>query len=215
MIRLALVDDHSMFREGLLSVIAGIPEMEVVLECGNGKDFIDQYEGSGVDIALIDLEMPLMNGIETIERLSKKKAEVKVIIVSSNKEQTLIASLMELGARGYLLKEADTKELEKAVLSIHETGFYFNDLVSQAMLTKLAGKDAISPSFNQAEQLTAREKEVLQLICEEYTTQEIAEKLFLSPRTIENHRVRIMDKSGVRNTAGLVVYAIQNKLVDV
>lgn len=215
MIRIALVDDHAMFRQGLCSVISGIRGMEVVLQCDHGQAFLEHYDSANIDIALIDMEMPVLNGIETLERLEQSKATSKVIMVSSHKEPSLIASLMELGAKGYVLKEADTKELKRAILSVHETGFYFNDLVSQAMLKKLATKENILPIFNAGEYLTSREKEVIQLICKEHTTQEIATKLFLSPRTVENHRTRIMDKSGVRNTAGLVVFAIKNGLVDV
>ena len=215
MIRIALVDDHSMFRQGLASVIPSVPGMEVVLKCNNGQEFLDQYFDLNVDIALLDLEMPVLNGIETLEKLQQKKDSVSTIIVSSNKEPHLISSLMELGAKGYMLKEADTDELTKAILSVHETGFYFNDLVSQAMLVRLASKDEINPTFNGNEHLSEREKEVLQLICEEFTTQEIGDKLFISHRTVENHRKRVLDKCGARNTAGLVVFAVKNNLVNV
>jgi DNA-binding NarL/FixJ family response regulator len=215
MINLAIVDDHAMFRSGLAALISNMKDVHIALQCDNGQEFMDKSEKQPIDIVLLDLEMPELNGIQTMEKLHQQNSLTKVIILSSNKEQMIIGSLMELGAKGYLLKEADVSELERAVRSVHETGFYFNDLVSQAMLVKLAQKDQINPTFNGGEHLSKREKEVLELICLELTTTEIAEKLFLSPKTIENHRGRMMDKTGARNTAGLVVFAIKNNLVDV
>lgn len=215
MINLAIVDDHQMFRSGMAALIQKMSGVKITLECNNGKELLDKLSDHSVDIVLLDLEMPELNGIQTMEKLHQQKSEVKVMVLSSNKEQMMIGSLMELGAKGYLLKEADEKELERGIRSVYETGYYFNDLVSQALLVKLANKDQINPSFNGGEHLSKREKEVLDLICQELTTTEIADKLCLSPKTIENHRSRIMDKTGVRNTAGLVVFAIKNKLIDV
>jgi len=214
MIRLALVDDHNMFRAGLRAILDDVQDIEVILESKNGKEFLDNFH-EDVDIILMDLDMPGLNGMQTMEALHRKKSGANVIFVSSNKEPALIGNLMELGARGYLHKEAEKQELIDAIYSVNDSGYYFNDLVSQSMLVKLAGKEQISPKFNQVEQLSEREKEVLDLICEELTTAEIADKLFISPKTVENHRSRIMDKTGSRNIAGLVVYAIKNKLVNV
>ena len=214
MIQLAIVDDHQMFLEGLKSLITGFEEMTVTMEANNGREFIQKLTNTKVDIALLDLEMPELNGIETMEELKKINSGVKVIVVSANKEPKLISNLMELGARGYLLKDANALELKTAILSINETGYYFNDLVTQSLLVKLArGKD-VKPDFF-VEELSDREKEVLRLICEEFTTSEIAEKLFLSPRTVESHRERIMSKTGARNLAGMVVYAVKNKIIHV
>lgn len=214
MIHLALVDDHNMFRAGLQSILSTIEDIKVVLESENGRDFLEEFK-EGIDIVLMDLDMPGMNGMQTMEALHQKKSGAKVIFVSSNKEPSLIGNLMELGARGYLHKEADKEELINAIYSVNESGYYFNDLVSQSMLVKLAVKDQIRPIFNQGEQLSDREQEVLHLICREKTSTEIAEELFLSPKTVENHRSRIMDKTGSRNIAGLVVFAIKNNLIDV
>ncbi len=213
MIKIALVDDHQMFRDGLRSVLSGKNKMEIVLECENGQEFLD-FKKDDLDLAIMDLDMPEFNGLQTIEALRQRKEDVKVIFVSQNREAGMIGRLMELGARGYLPKDSKTEELIEAIRSVHETGYYFSDLVSQSMLAKLAEKDEISPKFNNGESLTDRETEVLRLICEELTTQEIGEKLFLSPKTVENHRSRIMSKTGARNSAGLVMYAIKNKVVD-
>ncbi len=214
MIRLAIVDDHKMFREGLKSLISEFEGMEVVLDCAKGLDFLGE-DKSNIDIVLLDIEMPEFNGMQVMEKLHQNNSEIKVIFVSQNKEPIIISKMMELGAKGYLLKEAEPEELKMAIHSVHETGYYFNDLVSQSMLIKLAHLEHVKPTFNKGEHLSNREQEVLQLICEELTTAEIAEKLFISYKTVENHRSRIMEKTGARNSAGLVVYAIKNKLIDV
>ena len=214
MIRIAIVEDHQMFREGLKAILSGFDDMEIVLECENGQEFLDNMNDE-ISIVLMDMEMPGLNGMQAMEALYQAKSEAKVIFVSQNREPSSISRLMELGARGYLVKDAKSEELKNAIHSVHETGYYFNDLVSQAMLINLANKDQIRPTFNSGEHLSDREQEVLQLICEELTTAEIGEKLFLSPKTVENHRSHIMSKTGARNSAGLVVYAIKNKLIDV
>ena len=213
-IHIALVDDQRMFRDGLKALLNALENMEVVLECENGRTFLEQCSDA-IDIVLLDVEMPEFNGLETMEELHRMRSSIKVIFVSVNKEALLISRMMELGARGYLTKDTTAEELETAILSVHQTGFYFNDLVSQSLLIKLAGKEHVNPTFNYVEHLSEREKEVLQLICQERTTKEIADQLFLSPKTVENHRSRIMDKTGVRNTAGLVIFAIKHHLVDV
>ena len=213
-IRIGIVEDQLMFREGLKAILRDFPSIKICLECENGRDFLDQVDDQ-IDIALMDIEMPLLNGIQTMEELSKAESPIKVILVSQNKDPILISKMMELGAKGYLTKDASSEELHKAILSVADTGYYFNDLVSKSLLLHLAKKDHVRPKFNYVETLSEREVEVLQLICKEYTTTEIAEKIFLSPKTVENHRSRIMDKAGVRNTAGLVVFALKHKLVDV
>lgn len=213
-INIAIVEDQLMFREGLKALLSKFKNISVVLECSNGKEFLEKVSDS-IDIVLMDIEMPELNGLQTMEELFKMGSELPVILVSQNNDPLVISKMMELGAKGYLTKDAEPEELHKAILSVADTGYYFNDLVSQSLLLKLAGKESIRPTFNYVEQLSERETEVLQLICEEFTTSEIAEKLFLSPKTVENHRARIMDKTGVRNTAGLVVFAIKHKLVNV
>ncbi len=214
LIKIALVDDQRMFRDGVKALVSSFENIDIIHECSNGKEFLEQIS-SDLDMVLLDLEMPEFNGLETMEELHKTQSATKVIFVSQNQEPIMITRLMELGAKGYLTKDASSEELHRAILSVHQTGYYFNDLVSRSLLTKLANKEVVNPTFNYVEQLSNRECEVLQLICEEFTTKEIAEKLFLSPKTVENHRTRIMDKTGVRNTAGLVVFAIKNDLYDV
>ena len=210
MIKLALADDQNLFRKGMSMLLRELHGMEVTLECANGKDLLKAIGVVPVDIVLLDLEMPVMDGVETMKRMRTDHPEVKVLVLSMHSEEKFIVHLMELGANGYLLKTAEAAEVETAIRSVAESGYYFSDMVSQVMLQGLVKKDKVRPYFNVVDPLSERELEVLKLICAEKTTPEIAEQLFLSPRTVEGHRNNILLKTGARNVAGLVVFAMTN-----
>lgn len=210
MIKLALADDQNLFRKGMSMLLRELHGMEVTLECANGKDLLKAIAVVPVDIVLLDLEMPVMDGVETMERMRTDHPEVKVLVLSMHSEEKFIVHLMELGANGYLLKTAEAAEVETAIRSVAESGYYFSDMVSQVMLQGLVKKEKVRPYFNVVDPLSERELEVLKLICAEKTTPEIAERLFLSPRTVEGHRNNILLKTGARNVAGLVVFAMTN-----
>ncbi|HOY28265.1 MAG TPA: response regulator transcription factor [Flavobacteriales bacterium] len=210
MIKLALADDQNLFRKGMSMLLRELHGMEVTLECANGKDLLKAIAVVPVDIVLLDLEMPVMDGVETMKRMRTDHPEVKVLVLSMHSEEKFIVHLMELGANGYLLKTAEAAEVETAIRSVAESGYYFSDMVSQVMLQGLVKKDKVRPYFNVVDPLSERELEVLKLICAEKTTPEIAEQLFLSPRTVEGHRNNILLKTGARNVAGLVVFAMTN-----
>lgn len=210
MIKLALADDQNLFRKGMAMLLREINGMEVTLECANGKDLLKAIAVVPVDIVLLDLEMPVMDGVETMKRMRTDHPDVKVLVLSMHSEEKFIVHLMELGANGYLLKTAEATEVENAIRSVAESGYYFSDMVSQVMLQGLVKKDKVRPYFNVIDPLSEREIEVLKLICAEKTTPEIAERLFLSPRTVEGHRNNILLKTGARNVAGLVVFAMTN-----
>ena len=210
MIKLALADDQNLFRKGMSMLLRELHGMEVTLECANGKDLLKAIGVVPVDIVLLDLEMPVMDGVETMKRMRTDHPEVKVLVLSMHSEEKFIVHMMELGANGYLLKTAEAAEVETAIRSVAESGYYFSDMVSQVMLQGLVKKDKVRPYFNVVDPLSERELEVLKLICAEKTTPEIAEQLFLSPRTVEGHRNNILLKTGARNVAGLVVFAMTN-----
>jgi DNA-binding NarL/FixJ family response regulator len=210
MIKLALADDQNLFRKGMAMLLRELDGMEVTLECANGKDLLKAIAVVPVDIVLLDLEMPVMDGVETMKRMRTDHPGVKVLVLSMHSEEKFIVHLMELGANGYLLKTAEATEVENAIRSVAESGYYFSDMVSQVMLQGLVKKDKVRPYFNVIDPLSEREIEVLKLICAEKTTPEIAEQLFLSPRTVEGHRNNILLKTGARNVAGLVVFAMTN-----
>ena len=214
-IRLAIVDDHALFRSGLASMLDIEAHLEVGFQAANGEELIAMLDQHAVDVILLDLDMPVMDGLQATPLVRKNYPGTKILILSMHDDDGFILKLMELGANGYLLKDAEIEEVIQAISSVHNTGYYFNDRVSKAMLTKLVQKqpDGFSGMTKAEDPLTEREREVLKHICDELTTSEIAEKMFLSPRTIEGYRNRLLEKTGARNTAGLVVYAAKNGLI--
>lgn len=212
-IKIAIADDYKIYRDGLKVGLAADNNMEVVLEADNGEDLLNGLEKSRPDVIIMDLKMPIMDGMEATKEVRKKFSEIKVLVVTMYEDDKFIIHLMENGANGYLLKNADSDEIRKSIYAVHENGYYFNDLVNKALLKKLVMKRDFKPSFNQDIDFTERELEVLKLICEEKTAAEIGKEIFLSPRSVEGIRQRLIEKVGVRNTAGLVMFAIKNGIV--
>jgi len=216
-IRLGLADDHTLFRNGMVSVLGQIPDFEVVLEAGNGRELIDKLPRRMPDVVLLDLEMPVMDGLATAEYLQVHHPALKIIMLTMHDEDRFVLQLLEKGVAGYVLKDAELEEVEKAVHRVMEDGLYLNEFVSRAMHRKVVARTPAikTPSvYNSKIIISEREKEVLLLICEGLSTVEISDKLCLSPRTVEGHRLRIMEKTGTKNSAGMVAYAFKNKLVE-
>ena len=184
------------------------------MEADNGEDLMKALETTTPDVILMDLKMPIMDGMEATKAVRKKYPAIKVLVVTMYEDDKFIIHLMENGANGYLLKNTEPDEIRKSIYAVHENGYYFNDVVNKALLKKLVLKNNLKPSFNQNVELTERELEVLKLICEEKTAAEIAKEIFLSPRSVEGIRQRLIEKIGVRNTAGLVMFAVKNSMVD-
>lgn len=213
-IKIAIADDYKIFRDGLKVGLSADENLEIILEADNGEDLLQGLEENKPDVILMDLKMPIMDGMEATKEIKKKNIQVKVLIVTMYDDEKFIIHLMENGANGYLLKNAEPEEIRKAIYAVHENGYYFNDLVNKALLKKLVIKQNLKPSFNQDVEFTERELEVLKLICEEKTAAEIAKDIFLSPRSVEGIRQRLIEKVGVRNTAGLVMFAVKNNIVE-
>lgn len=214
-IKLGLIDDHNLFREGIKSLLKRMDNISLVLEAVSGKDLLAQLNNVVPDVILLDLEMGDMNGVDTTLKLQELYPDLKIIILTMHTEERMISYLMEAGANGYLLKDTTRHELEIAIRSTYENGFYFNSFVSEALLKGLKHKTSKPPAISKDYHLTSRELEVLEGITQEYTTAEIAERLFLSVRTIEGHRKNLMGKLGVKNTAGLVIKAVKEKIISV
>jgi DNA-binding NarL/FixJ family response regulator len=212
-IKIAIADDYTIFRDGLKVGLAQHNDFEVTMEASNGLDLIEGMEKELPDVIIMDLKMPVMDGIEATKLIKKRFGSVKILVVTMYDDDKFIIHLMEIGANGYLLKNADSDEIGKAIYAVHENGYYFNDIVSKALLKKLVIKGNLKPSFNQNIEFTEREQEVLKLICEEKTATEMGKQLFLSPRSIEGIRIRLIEKVGVRNTAGLVMFAVKNGII--
>lgn len=213
-IKVALVDDQTLFLKGLRLILEGYPEIDIVIEADNGSDFLSAVVTEQPDVVLLDLKMPGMDGIEVAEKLKAIAPQVKIILLTMHDDEHFIHHVLSLGANGYLLKNEEPAILREAIQKVMTQEYYLNDYVAKALLNNIKKKD--TPPSNDKEALftlTLREKEILQLICQEHTTGEIAEQLFISKRTVEGHRQNLLDKTGVRNTAGLVIYALKNQLV--
>jgi DNA-binding NarL/FixJ family response regulator len=211
-INVIIADDHKLFRKGIIALLEDFDFIGETREASNGTELIDLLETMKVlpDVILLDLQMPVMDGVEAHKKISKLYPEIKVVILTMEDDEQYIMHLISQGVNGYLLKNADPDEMEKAILKVVENGYYFSEIISTLIVKGVVKKDKLqvlpNPDFNE------RELKILELICKEFTASEIAEKLNLSVRTVEGYRQKLIDKAGVKNVAGLVIYAIKNNL---
>ena len=212
-INYVVADDHVLFRQGLMKALASDTNLVCLGEAVNGLELIELVKKTNPDIAIVDLKMPEMDGVEAVNILKAQYPSVRIIILSMFEDEHYIMHLIESGVSSYLLKNVEPDEIINAMYSIIDTGYYFNQLVSNVMLHSIVKKNTIAPRFNGGIELSEREKEILQMICNEKTNQEISKEIFLSQRTVEGIRTKLLEKIGVRNTAGLVLYAVKTGLV--
>lgn len=216
MIKIAIADDHTLFKAGIIELVQGQPDMQLLFEAQNGKAFIENISsGATPDIALIDLEMPGMNGMELTAYLRDHFPAIKIIVVSAYNYERYIVKLIESGASAFLSKTVNPTTLFEAVRHTWQYGFYMTETTFRAMQKPSGAQKTYNTVTRIPVELTAREKEVLQLICRELTNQEIAERFSVSVRTIEGHRNNLLLKTGCRNTAGLVMFAIKYGITEV
>lgn len=208
-IKLAVVDDHALFRKGFIALLKDFPELDVVIEASNGEELLEQLKKKKVDVILLDIQMPVMDGIETTERLQFKNDDTKIIMVTSHNEDEFINHLLSKGANGFLLKNQDIEIVVDAIYGVIENGYYFNDKVSKAMVKGLVQNGHITPSFIKRT-LSAREIEIVRLISQELTSKEISEKLCISPRSVDGHKERILKKTKAKNSIGIIMYAMKH-----
>ena len=211
-IQVALADDHRLMRVGLAQIINYQPDLNARIQAAHGKELIDQLPDHHVDVVLLDIDMPVMDGKATLDYIVKHHPGIKVIILTVHEHDSFIVNMMEAGAHGYLLKDSAPDEVLQAIRSVVEEGIYFNNRVSKALLKVLPGRSAPLKSASFGASLSQRELDVLALICEENTTKQIADKLFLSPKSIEGYRKSLLEKTGTKNVAGLAIYAVKNGL---
>ena len=212
-INIAVIDDQQLFRKGLISLLKENKSLNILFEAENGQDLFEKLKTRTQfpKVILLDIEMPVMDGIETTKRLKQKYPEIKIIILTMHDEEEMIVHLIETGAHGFLPKNEDIESVIDAIYSVHENGYFFNDRISKAMVKGLLNSKKIKPSFNEVD-LNERELEILRLLCKEHTSPEIAEKMHLSNKTIDNYRLNLCKKLGVRNSIGLVMYAAKKGL---
>ena len=213
-INIAIIDDHKIFRDGIRMALKDKPYLKIVWEAQDGDELYHKIQLRKPDLLLMDLRMPNFDGMLALERLKKENEGLKIIIMSMYDDQEVVAKSMELGANAYLPKTSDPNEIYKAILSCMNDDYYFNDIVNQSVLLKLQQKKNTTRKFY-PEPIKFNEKElrILQLICEDKTTDEISEAVFLSPRTVETIRQNMKSKVGVKTIAGLVMYCSRNKII--
>lgn len=213
-IKVYIADDHTLFRKAMVNLLRTFEKVVEVKDAENGKELLTLVKYEAPDVAIVDLQMPIMDGVETCEQLLPKYPGIKIIILTMHDSEKYILHMMELGVHAFLLKNTEPDELERAIYAVVEKDFYHNDLVASVLRKNMKEKKAGQrPVFKNVD-LSDREKEVLLLICRELTIREIGHKLSLSENTVRNHRVNIMDKVGVKNTVGLVKYAYETGLVS-
>jgi two-component system, NarL family, response regulator DegU len=212
-LKVYIADDHTLFRKAMVNLLRSFDRISDVKDAENGKELLTLMKNEVPDVAIVDLQMPIMDGTETSTQIVQKYPEVKIIILTMHDSNKFILHMMDLGVHAFLLKNTEPDELERAIYAVADKDFYHNDLVASVLRKNVTErKIAQRPNFKPAE-LTEREKEILFLICQELTMKEIGQRLFLSENTVRNHRVNIMEKVGVRNIVGLVKYAYEAGVV--
>lgn len=214
-INLAIADDHKIFRNGLKATLEDCPDFNLLIEASNGKELIGQLSTRVPDVILMDIKMPEMDGMQTTTHISQHFKQVKVLALSMHNEDKYIVDMMKAGASGYLLKNAEPEEIIEAIQTVYNKGFYFNEHLSVTLIKQLVGPGHSVNSNQHQIDLNEREIEVLKLVCQEYSNQEIADKIFLSVRTVEGYRARLFEKTGSKNLVGLVIFAIKRGIISV
>jgi len=210
-IKILLVDDHQIIIDGIKSLLNNVENVQVAGEANNGMEALNTLKVLTVDIVLMDIDMPVMNGIDAAKHIKENFKETKVIILSMHHEGAMIKSLVEIGADGYLLKNSNKEELLDAIYKVARDEKYFS---SEVTLSLLNPEKTQSDSSKHKIDFTRRELDVLKLLVDGYTNKQIGEKLFISHRTVDTHRTNIMKKVGVNNVAGLISFAIKTRLVE-
>ncbi len=213
-ITVGIADDHKIFRKGVILSLRQYTNISFVFEAENGEELLKELETTQPDVVLMDLRMPGKDGIETTKEVSKKYPDVKVLILTMFEDERFVSHLMENGANGYMLKNAEPSEIKKAIMEVMARGYYLNNFVNRVLLKKSANRAKTIPSLNNEIVMSDKEKEVVRLLCMEFTASEIAIKMEISPRTVESIKDRLMERFGLKNTAGLVFFAVKNNMID-
>jgi len=210
-IRIIIADDHQLFRNGLKILLNAFPDFEVTGEASNGEEFLRILRNTKAEIALMDINMPEMDGIEATRKGLRLCPDMNIIALSMYGEEEYYYKMVDAGAKGFVLKDSDISEVKEAILTVRKGGSYF----SQELLYHVIQKIKHRENENKIANLSKREKEILMKICEGLSNQEIADNLFISKRTVDKHRANLLGKTNSKNTASLILFAIKNKLIEI
>jgi DNA-binding NarL/FixJ family response regulator len=215
-IKVIIADDHVLYRAGVKTALSTKKDLKIIGEADNGQHLLTLLKNIHPDVILLDIQMPIMDGIGALPEIKKNWPEIKVIMLTMMDDHSMITKLMELGANSYLSKTSDSEVIYEAIKTCFENEYYFNTLTNKALLNNLKQKNVSMPSKMIQEEASLNEKEIkiLQLMCDEKSTKEIAEVVDLSPRTVEAMRDKLKVKTGAKNTAGLIMYAVKHKIIN-
>jgi len=213
-IKVAIADDHKIFRDGIKMALRDKEYLKILWEAEDGRDLMHKLKIKMPDVILMDIRMPEIDGINAISLIRKEFEGLKIIVLTMYDDQEMITKMMEMGANAYLTKTTDPEEIYQAILTCMNDDFYFNELVNKAVLLKLQHKKKVRQFYPNPVKLSEKELRILKLIAEDKTTEEISKEVFLSPRTIETIRQNMKQKVGAKTIAGLVMYAMRNKLLE-
>ncbi|MCX6251484.1 MAG: response regulator transcription factor [Bacteroidetes bacterium] len=206
--KVIMVEDHAMFREGLKRIISEMDDMELVSEAPNGAEFLKMLKKGSPDLVLMDIEMPEMNGLEATEKALQIDPSLKILVLSMFGEEEYVYSMVDKGVYGFILKSSEVEDFKRAITRVSEGQHYYSEKIMGLLVKKVRGYDTIDKVT-----FSAKESEVLRLLCVGLCNSEIAEKLFVSTRTIEGYRNKLLQKTGTNNIINLILYALKNKLV--
>ncbi len=215
-IKVIIADDHVLYRAGVKTALSTKKDIKVIAEADNGMHLLNLIKNIPVDVILLDIQMPIMDGIATLPEIKKISPHTKVIMLTMVDDQSMITKLMELGANSYLTKTSDSEIIYEAIKTCYEQEYYFNSLTNKALLVNLKQRHAGPPQHmvSQDVHLSDKETTILRLMCEEKSTKEIADLVDLSPRTVEAIRDKLKVKTGSKSTAGLIMYAVKHKIIQ-
>ncbi|MGE5518874.1 MAG: response regulator [Candidatus Dadabacteria bacterium] len=213
-IKVAIADDHKIFRDGIKMALKDRDYLKILWEAEDGKDLMHKVKIKMPDVLLMDIRMPELDGINAISILRKEYEELKIIVLTMYDDQEMITKMMEIGANAYLTKTTDPDEIYQAIITCMNDDFYFNELVNKAVLLKLQHKKNVRQYYPTPVKFSEKELRILKCIAEDKTTEEISKDVFLSPRTIETIRQNMKQKVGAKTIAGLVMYAMRNRLLE-
>lgn len=215
-IKVIIADDHVLYRAGVKTSLSTKKDIKVIAEADNGMHLLNLIKNIEADVILLDIQMPIMDGIATLPEIKKISPNTKVIMLTMVDDNSMITKLMELGANSYLTKTSDSEIIYEAIKTCYEQDYYFNSLTNKALLTNLKQRNMPTPQQLMPQEVLLSEKEttILRLMCEEKSTKEIADMVELSPRTVEAIRDKLKVKTGSKTTAGLIMYAVKHKIIE-